>query len=179
MRSQSSGGQSSSPIPYQSLRLARRFLPGGSLPFSATVMRTSRTSVVWPASSGSISASGMLKVPSVTVAIHSHGYHTSTADNSSQASAVVIVAGVGPTITTASLAPGTVGVAYNSGLSASGGARPYQWSIVSGALPSGIHGRIVGSTMRRSITPSTRRSVSLVGEHQFHGHILRQSNLPA
>src|SRR5208282_4333322 len=41
-------------------------------------------------------------------------------------------------ITTATLATGTVGVAYSAALSASGGTLPYAWSIPSGSLPGGL-----------------------------------------
>lgn len=39
---------------------------------------------------------------------------------------------------TGTLAAGTLGTAYSSGLSVSGGTGPYTWSISSGALPSGL-----------------------------------------
>ena len=41
-------------------------------------------------------------------------------------------------ITTASLPNGTVNVAYSATLAATGGTGPYNWSIVSGSLPSGL-----------------------------------------
>ena len=41
-------------------------------------------------------------------------------------------------IETASLASGTVGVAYSATLVAQGGASPYQWSVTSGAVPAGL-----------------------------------------
>ena len=41
-------------------------------------------------------------------------------------------------ITTSSLPPGTVGVAYNEALAATGGVNPYTWSVSAGALPPGI-----------------------------------------
>jgi len=138
VRSQSTNGHSSNPITVSISPTSAAIPSGGSLQFSSTVVGTSQTSVVWSASAGSISASGMLKAPSVASASTLTVTATSTADNSSQASAIVTVAGVGPTITTTSLTPGTVGVAYNTGVSASGGAPPYEWSMVSGALPSGI-----------------------------------------
>jgi len=43
-----------------------------------------------------------------------------------------------PAITTSSLPPSTVGLAYSSTLSASGGSIPYTWSLLSGALPNGL-----------------------------------------
>jgi hypothetical protein len=44
----------------------------------------------------------------------------------------------GPTITTASLGNGTVGVAYSQTLAATGGSLPYSWQLTSGALPAGL-----------------------------------------
>ncbi len=42
------------------------------------------------------------------------------------------------TITTTTLASGTVGSAYSATLQATGGTTPYTWSVASGALPSGL-----------------------------------------
>lgn len=44
----------------------------------------------------------------------------------------------GPTITTATVANGTVGVAYSQALTATGGSAPYTWSVTSGSLPPGL-----------------------------------------
>lgn len=44
----------------------------------------------------------------------------------------------GPTITTSSLPNGEVGASYNQSLAATGGTIPYDWSIISGALPGGL-----------------------------------------
>jgi hypothetical protein len=44
----------------------------------------------------------------------------------------------GPAISTASLASGTAGTAYSQTLAATGGQTPYAWSIVSGALCTGL-----------------------------------------
>ncbi len=44
----------------------------------------------------------------------------------------------GPTITTASVANGTVGVAYNQTLTATGGSKPYAWTVTGGSLPAGL-----------------------------------------
>jgi subtilisin family serine protease len=43
-----------------------------------------------------------------------------------------------PAITTTSLPGGTVGVAYNETLAATGGTTPYSWSLASGTLPAGL-----------------------------------------
>jgi large repetitive protein len=42
-------------------------------------------------------------------------------------------------ITTTTLPNGTIGTAYNSALGATGGAPPYTWALVSGALPTGLN----------------------------------------
>jgi hypothetical protein len=54
--------------------------------------------------------------------------------------ALSIIAGTTPPlmITTSVLPNGTVGMAYSSTLSASGGTPPYSWSIFSGSLPAGL-----------------------------------------
>src|SRR3989454_6394877 len=41
-------------------------------------------------------------------------------------------------ITTTSLPSGTVGVAYSTTLSATGGTPPYTWSLTTGSLPPGL-----------------------------------------
>src|SRR5260370_7059817 len=49
-------------------------------------------------------------------------------------------AGTGATlkVTTTSLPNETQGIAYHQSLTASGGATPYKWALISGALPSGL-----------------------------------------
>ncbi len=58
------------------------------------------------------------------------------------------------TVTTAALAPGTVGQAYQATLSATGGLAPYHWSIALGSLPAGLN----GATGAISGTPRTART---------------------
>lgn len=41
-------------------------------------------------------------------------------------------------VTSTSLAPGTVGTAYNQTLSATGGVTPYTWAVTTGSLPAGL-----------------------------------------
>ncbi len=74
-----------------------------------------------------------------------------SAVNVADATASVTVTGLA--ITTTSLNAGQVGTAYSQTLAATGGTAPYNWSITSGALPSGLtlnaaSGQIIG-------TPST------------------------
>ena len=112
---------------------------GGSVQFSAAVSGTSNAQVVWTTTAGSISASGLLTAPAVRSATNITVSATSVANSQEKASAAVDVAAPPTlTITTASLASATVGQAYDANLSAKGGEQPYQWNILSGALPAGV-----------------------------------------
>jgi hypothetical protein len=57
------------------------------------------------------------------------------------------------TVTTTSLADGTVGTIYSQQLSASGGVTPYTWSIDSGSLPAGLS--LTAATGEISGTPTS------------------------
>ena len=62
-----------------------------------------------------------------------------SAGSTSPAQPLSITIGPGVTVTTSSLPNGTVGVIYGQTLAASGGAPPYSnWTVASGALPSGL-----------------------------------------
>lgn len=58
-------------------------------------------------------------------------------------------------ITTSSLPNGTIGSAYSSSLSASGGTAPYTWSILSGSLPNGLNLISMGSIQGTPTTAGT------------------------
>ena len=113
---------------------------GGKVQFTATVSNTSNTAVIWSASAGSISASGLFTAPtsssvkSVTVTA------TSAADSSAHVSATATITStlVAFTISTKSVPPAAEATAYSASLATSGGQPPYQWSIVSGTLPAGL-----------------------------------------
>jgi len=64
-----------------------------------------------------------------------------------------------PSITTTSLANGTVGTAYSQTLAATGGVAPYTWEITSGTLPAGLsfsaNGVISGTPTIASDPPIT------------------------
>ena len=57
-------------------------------------------------------------------------------------------------ITTASLAGGTVGIAYSQAIVAAGGAPPYSWSIVAGSSPPGTSLNPTGGTLSGTPTSS-------------------------
>ena len=114
---------------------------GASQSFVATVSGTSNTAVTWSTSAGSISNTGVLTAPSVSSPTSLTVIATSVADTTKNGSASVSVTVQGsatPSITTTAVPPATVGTAYASGISASGGQQPYRWSVASGSLPSGI-----------------------------------------
>lgn len=115
---------------------------GTTQQFTAQLQNTSNTAVVWQASVGTISNSGLFHAPSVTTSTPVSIIATSAADSSVIAK---VDASVVPAqkiavlkIMTASLAAATSGVAYDSSLSATGGQSPYQWTVTSGSLPSGL-----------------------------------------
>src|SRR5215470_4304636 len=63
---------------------------------------------------------------------------TSLSDATKSASVTITVTPA-PAVSTASLAAGTVGVAYSVTLQQTGGVAPYTWSITSGMLPAGLN----------------------------------------
>ena len=78
---------------------------------------------------GNRDASGNLNATSITIQ-----FTRGSGPGASQTPA----ASAGPKIITTSLVPGTVAISYSQDLAASGGAPPYKWSIVGGALPGGL-----------------------------------------
>jgi len=127
----------------------------GTLQFTALVMNTSNSAVTWSASTGTISSSGLYQAPSVTASTKATITATSVDDTAKSGTAsVTITAGSsspGPlSIATKSLPPATAGTAYASPLSAAGGKAPYNWSLASGTLPTGItvgsSGSLAGTT---------------------------------
>ncbi|MFD1675379.1 putative Ig domain-containing protein [Alicyclobacillus fodiniaquatilis] len=61
-----------------------------------------------------------------------------------------------PAVSTASIAPNTIGQAYDQSLDATGGSAPYTWSITNGALPPGLSlndqtGEITGTSSKSGV----------------------------
>ena len=111
----------------------------GNLQFTAQIENTSNTRVLWSANMGTISENGLFLAPKVTDQQRVVVTATSVADPLAFATASTTVLPVQALkIATSSLASGTSGMSYDAALSASGGEAPYQWTLASGAVPSGL-----------------------------------------
>jgi len=123
----------------------RTVTAGQTATFSVTATGTTPLTYQWRRNGAEISGanSASYTTPATTtsdsgaqftvVVSNSTGTVTSNA-----ASLTVNPAPVPPSITTSSLPDGTVGAAYNAGLSATGGTAPYSWGLASGSLPTGL-----------------------------------------
>jgi len=150
------------------------------LQFSASVTGTSNTAVSWTTSAGTISSSGKFTAPqvsantSVTItATSSGGTHSMATVNVTPAAALAI--------TTSSLAEANAGVPYSTSLFATGGSLPYQWSLSSGTLPSGIQlqssGVLAGSTGVSGSYPFTAKVTDSSGKNSTQALTLSISSL--
>jgi len=117
---------------------------GGAQQFNATVVGTSNVAVNWSATVGAVSNTGLFTAPAVSTSSTAIVTATSVALSNSSASAIVTITPSAPpppsapTITTTTIPGATVGLSYQAVLAATGGTPPYQWSIASGSLPSGM-----------------------------------------
>ncbi|MCU1272471.1 MAG: hypothetical protein JWN74_3765 [Acidobacteriaceae bacterium] len=111
--------------------------PGARVQFAATVRNTAQTAVVWSASAGTISPSGLFTAPART----GSAVITATAAASSgvRASANILVQTSAPlTIATSTMMNAQVNSPYSVAMIAQGGQGPYVWLLYSGSLPSGL-----------------------------------------
>jgi hypothetical protein len=129
---------------------------GGTQQFVAQLENTAATEVQWYASIGSISSTGLYTAPSVTTQtpLVVKAVSLSGRINSAAVKATVIPVHklAALQITTSSLAAATTGVAYSTALAGTGGDTPYQWTLTSGTLPTGV--QINGTTGVLSGTPT-------------------------
>ncbi|MBI5562582.1 MAG: SBBP repeat-containing protein [Deltaproteobacteria bacterium] len=103
-------------------------------------------------------ANGEQYVYATTLAAGLHNYYFAASDGAAVATGAATATLSGPdvsnlTVTTASLADGTWGVAYSQFLAGSGGTAPYSWAVPLGGLPSGLS--LNASTGEISGTPTT------------------------
>jgi hypothetical protein len=133
------------------LQITTSALSGGAMlaPYTAALAATGGTPPYsWGVASGSLPPGLALgaSTGAITGTPSSIGQYSFTAQvkdsaASPQSASKALGVSVAPVvlqITNGSLASGQVQVAYSAGLSASGGAAPYSWSVVSGSLPAGV-----------------------------------------
>ncbi|MDR1724113.1 MAG: putative Ig domain-containing protein [Tannerella sp.] len=139
-------------------------LAGGVVgtPYSESLAATGDDPITWAITSGSLPAGLTLTGATISgtpTTVESQTFTveaTNPVSNDTKTLSITITAAaVAPTITTASLAGGTVGSAYSATLAASG-TSPITWSIASGSLPAGL--TLSGATI--SGTPSSSGTYS-------------------
>jgi hypothetical protein len=126
-------------------------LPAGTVgsAYSATLKATGgKTPYTWSLKSGSLpagvslSAAGAVSgIPTTAGTAGSLVFEVTDADKNSASSgnlSVKISPEVGPVVQTSALQNGNVGVAYSATLTATGGTKPYTWSVKSGTLSAGL-----------------------------------------
>ncbi len=115
---------------------------GSTLQFTASFANTFNTAVIWSASTGTISPNGLFTAPNVTTARSVNVTATNAVDRSLAATvAIMVQIPSGPStlaIEKDALEIATMGSPYAASLVATGGVAPYQWTLASGVLPSGI-----------------------------------------
>ena len=141
------------PPPPPPLTITTTSLPGGTVgqAYSQSVTATGGTTAYsWSIVSGSLPPGLSLSptgTPSATISgtpttAGTYNFTVQVTDSAAatdtQALSITIAPAPTLTITTTSLPGGTVGQAYSQAVTATGGATPYSWSIVSGSLPPGL-----------------------------------------
>ncbi len=136
---------------------------GSTLQFTASFANTVNTGVIWTASTGAISPNGLFTAPTVTSARSVNVTATNAVDRSLAATvAIMVQSPSGPSavsIEKSALGIAIMGSPYSESLVATGGVAPYQWTLASGVLPSGVTLSSGGSL---SGTPSQLGTFSFV-----------------
>jgi len=135
----------------------------GSVQFNATVRGSSNPAVIWAASQGTVSNSGMFVAPKVTNAQPITVTAISVANPLGRASAIVSLGGAQLSIVSTTLPAAQTGVAYTAALQSEGGVAPFTWSLASGVLPAGLtmssNGTITGTTNQSGTFPFSAKVV--------------------
>ncbi len=139
------------------LSVSTTSLPGGTVgtSYSQGLSASGGTgSYTWSVSSGSLPAGLSLAggtiggTPTASGTASFTVQVTDSANTTATQPLSIAVAPAALSVSTTSLAGGTVGTPYSQGLSASGGTGSYTWSISSGSLPAGLSlaGGTIGGT---------------------------------
>lgn len=113
----------------------------GKIQFTATVTNTSNPAVTWSAGAGTISSTGLYTAPATANPKFVQIVATSVTQPGNQAITTITVTGNSYSvlrIATISIPAASKGSQYDTSLTASGGNAPYQWSLTSGSLPTGL-----------------------------------------
>jgi len=144
-------------------------LPGGTAGtgYSTTLQASGGTTPYsWSISAGSLpagltlnSSTGQISGTPTTAGTASFTVQvTDAASNTGTKALSIVTAAVSLQITTTSLADGQVNSAYSAPLAATGGTKPYAWSVSSGSLPAGL---TLGSSTGQILgTPTSSGSFS-------------------
>ncbi|HSY91272.1 MAG TPA: putative Ig domain-containing protein [Candidatus Binatus sp.] len=156
----------------------------GTLQFSASVTGTSNTAVVWSATPGTISSSGLFTAPKVSSDTPVTVTATGATDGTLRASATLTVTPLTAlAISSSVLAESNVGMSYSASLAATGGVLPYQWSLSSGTLPVGFQlqasGVVSGTTSISGSYTFTARVKDSAGNSSTRQFTLPVSSLSA
>jgi hypothetical protein len=121
---------------------------------------------------------GVFTAPNVSAATTIQLTATSNADATKTATASIVVTPAASSVTAlsmsaASLPEATEGVPYTASLHATGGQSPYQWSIASGALPTGMALEATGGVIQ-GITQLSGTASFTASVHDAAGHTVSQ-----
>ncbi|MGA8044592.1 MAG: putative Ig domain-containing protein, partial [Terracidiphilus sp.] len=138
-----SGCGSSAPIGVAITPASATVDGADSVKLSASVANDSKSQgVTWTATGGALSSqtstSAVLTAPAATSSAQTATVTATSVSDTTKSQSITITIPATPSITTGSLAAATVGSAYSTSLTGSGGISPYTWTLSSGTLPASI-----------------------------------------
>ncbi len=136
---------------------------GGTVQFTAALTSDGDPAVVWWASAGAISKTGLFSAPIVSAPQVVMVSALSQVSSAAHATTLILVSPISQaplTITSLSVPAAMAETPYSISLSATGGTSPYSWEIVSGSLPIGLQldsttGAISGTATQTGTFPLT------------------------
>jgi len=156
---------------------------GGTIQFTATLSGTSDVAVVWSATGGTITSSGLFTASQSAASARVLAFSI-TDPSASASTTVTVIAANALAILSTSIPAAQSGSPYSTTMSASGGAPPYSWSISGGSLPQGLtlagSGLISGTAIPVGTFPFTvtvTDSASHTASAQLNSQVVAGSNL--